>query len=187
MTRIIGGQAAAVRLEVPPRGTRPTSDKVREAMFSTLDSAFELDGARVLDLYAGTGALGLEALSRGAESVVLVEKSEQAARLLRTNARAVSRQLPRASASVENSPVARWLARGLGEFDLVFIDPPYDVATATVYGELELLLPLLSPDALVVVERSSRSDAIEAPEGYVLWRQKDYGETVVRYFELASR
>ena len=67
-----------MRLEVPPRGTRPTSDKVREAMFSTLDSAFELDGARVLDLYAGTGALGLEALSRGAESVVLVEKFEQA-------------------------------------------------------------------------------------------------------------
>ena len=187
VTRIIGGQAAAVRLDVPTRGTRPTSDKVREAMFSTLAAAFELEGARVLDLYAGTGALGLEALSRGAESVALVEKSEQAARLLRANAAAVAKQLPGATATVEVSPVARWLGRAEGEFDLVFIDPPYDVATETVRDELELLHPRLSPDALVVVERSSRSDELTPPAGYALWRQKDYGETTLRYLEVASR
>lgn len=156
-------------------------------MFSTLAGGFEFAGARVLDLYAGTGALGLEALSRGAESVTLVEKSEQAGRLLRGNADAVAERVPGAKVAVEVEPVHRWLRRGAGEFDLVFIDPPYDVASETVREELALLLPLLSPDALVVVERASRSDEIAAPDGYALWREKQYGETSLRYFELESR
>jgi 16S rRNA (guanine966-N2)-methyltransferase len=174
---------------VPARGTRPTSDKVREAMFGALEAAFEFAGARVLDLYAGSGALGLEALSRGAESVVLVEKSQRAARDLRENADAVTARLDGASAAVEAVEVGRWLARGLGEFDLVFVDPPYEVDTAALVAELEQLLPLLSPDALVVVERSVRSTPLAAPAGYATWRTKEYGETTLFYLEVdeASR
>lgn len=171
------------RLQVPAHGTRPTSDKVREALFSALEAGFEFDAARVLDLYAGSGALGLEALSRGAESLVLVEQSRQAVESLRANIAAVQQRVT-APARVAAESVQHFLRAAGGEFDLVFIDPPYELDNATVTADLELLVPLLSPDALVVVERDARSGAFALPAGLTLWRQRSYGETVLFFLEV---
>lgn len=186
MTRIIAGAAASTYLEVPARGTRPTSDKVREALFSSLESWFDFADARVLDLYAGTGALGLEAISRGAESLVMVEQSAQAARLARANASKVVLRCPAPApvATVATTSVRTWLANAIGTFDLVFVDPPYDLATEVLEGDLALLHPLLCDDSLVVVERSVRTPALEIPQGYSLWRERDYGETRLSYLEV---
>lgn len=192
MTRIIAGAAANVRLQVPTRGTRPTSDKVREALFSALDAAFEFADARVLDLYAGSGALGLEAVSRGAASAVLVERAGAAARLAAANADAVGGQVPRARLEVVTQPVRRFLEgrAGLGtavpddgEFDLVFIDPPYELADAELVADLAALRPLVSADALVVVERSARRGPLELPAGWALWRRREYGDTALDLLE----
>lgn len=188
MTRIIAGAAASTYLEVPARGTRPTSDKVREALFSSLESTFDFSDARVLDCYAGSGALGLEAVSRGAESLVMVEQSAQAARLARANASKVvvrcSDPLPQTS--VVNTSVRTWLANAIGTFDLVFLDPPYDLATEILEGDLALLHPRLHEDSVVVVERSTRTTPMTLPQGYALWRERDYGETRLSYLEVVS-
>ena len=186
MTRIIAGAAAMARLQVPPRGTRPTSDKVREALFSALDSMFEFDGARVLDLYAGSGALGLEALSRGAERATLVEQAASASRLARANADAVTGRLRTGSAEVVTASVRSFLATTGAEFDLVFIDPPYDLDNAALSADLDALAPRLHPDALVVVERSTRTGDFAIPAPLRLWRRRDYGETALHFLEIAS-
>lgn len=185
MTRIIAGTASMTRLRVPAHGTRPTSDKVREALFSGLEASFEFAAARVLDLYAGSGALGLEALSRGAESLVLVERSRQAIEALHANIAAV-RQRVAAPARVAAESVQHFLRAATGEFDLVFIDPPYEFDSATISDDLALLLPLLSPDALVVVERDVRSGELQLPTGFAMWRQRHYGETVLFFLEVTA-
>lgn len=185
MTRIIAGAAAMTRLRVPARGTRPTSDKVREALFSGLEASFEFEDARVLDLYAGSGALGLESLSRGAESLVVVERSRQAVEALRANIAAVQQRVS-APTRVAAESVQHFLRAAAGEFDLVFIDPPYELDNAAVTDDLELLLPLLSPDALVVVERDARSGEFTLPAGLTLWRQRSYGETVLFFVEVQA-
>lgn len=183
MTRIIAGAASAARLKVPAAGTRPTSDKVREALFSALEASFEFADARVLDLYAGSGALGLEAVSRGAESAVLVEQARSAAQLLKQNCEAVQALVPGARIEVAAEPVRRFLGAAGAEFDLAFVDPPYNLDNAALSGDLELLLPRLSPDALVIVERDMRSGAFELPAGLQLWRERKYGETVLFFIE----
>ena len=187
MTRIIAGAAAATQLDVPARGTRPTSDKVRGALFSSLGSWFDFADARVLDLYAGSGALGLEAVSRGAESLVLVEQAAKAARIARANVSKVLLrcQQPVPQVSVATASVRHWLANAIGMFDLVFCDPPYDLPTEVLEGDLALLRRRLSADAPVVVERSTRTAAITLPQGYSLWRTRDYGETQISYLEVA--
>ena len=159
MTRIIAGAARGIRLDVPGSGTRPTSDRVRESLFGALESADVLAGARVLDLYAGSGALGLEALSRGAASAALVEKAASAAQIARDNAARVCRAagLSPAAASVHRTAVTAFLARATDDVDLVFADPPYDVTDAAVSEVLSALLPHLAADAVVVLERASRS------------------------------
>ena len=177
MTRIVAGSAGGRPLKVPPgAGTRPTSDRVREALFSRLESLGALDGARVLDLYAGSGALGLEALSRGAASAVLVEAAPRAAAVARANAAALG--LP--GAHVVAAKVERYLpgAPAAG-FDLVLVDPPYALPEDDLAAVLVALAPALDPGALVVVERSARGPEPSWPPG---WRREDsrrYGETAL--------
>jgi len=175
VTRIVAGAARGRRLAVPPAGTRPTGDRVREAVFSALAARTDLEGARVLDLYAGSGALGLEALSRGAAEVVLVESDARAAAVARANVAAVG--LP--GASVRTARVSALLARGSDTpFDLVLADPPYAVPDAAVTEVLAALLEpgWLADGALVVLERSSRGPATRWPEGLDPVWERAYGE-----------
>ncbi|UIP58922.1 16S rRNA (guanine(966)-N(2))-methyltransferase RsmD [Agromyces marinus] len=182
MTRIIAGFAGSLTLAVPRSGTRPTSDRVREAIFSALDARDAIEGAVVLDLYAGSGALGLEAGSRGAAEVVLVERARPAAEVCRRNAAALAKAArggttPRVR--VEPRSVAAYLEAAAPGVDLAFVDPPYDLGEADLARDLALLAPLLRPDAIVVVERSSRSPEPEWPAGIVPERRRDYGETTL--------
>lgn len=182
MPRIIAGTLRGHFLTAPKDDrTRPTSDKVREALFSRLDSLDALDGARVLDLYAGIGTLGFEALSRGAASAVLVEKHAPTAKRLRAAAAELG---VTDRARVDSVDARTWSALG-GPFDLVLVDPPYDVATPALE---ELLGRLVAEDrlgaaAVVAVERSSRSDRVVWPEGLADLGTKTYGETVVQFAE----
>jgi 16S rRNA (guanine966-N2)-methyltransferase len=188
VTRIIGGYAGSRRLSVPRAGTRPTSDRVREAIFSALESRDALSGSNVLDLYAGSGALGLEAVSRGAAGVVLVEKNAAAAKIARDNVSVITagapRPLPRVD--VQAQAVAAYLGVAVGAFDIVFIDPPYDLSEEELAGNLAALLPRLAPDAVVVVERSARSPQPVAPDGLELDRRRDYGETTLWWYAPAG-
>ena len=181
MTRIVAGSAKGRTLAVPKSGTRPTSERVREALFSRLDHMNVLEGATVLDLFAGTGALGLEALSRGAARATLVEKASAAARVASANVRATG--LP---ARVVTADVRAYLgARGgealTGENDLVFIDPPYDIPEGDMTTVLSALAPWVGPDSLIVVERSTPAPAPTRPPIQVLEDTRPGGETVA-YF-----
>ena len=181
MTRIIAGAARGIRLDVPAAGTRPTSDRVRESLFGALDAAEILVGARVLDLYAGSGALGLEALSRGATTVALVEKAAPAAQTARANAARVTKaaRLPATAVVVHRSDVGAFLDRSGDAFDLVFADPPYDVTDAATGAMLVSLVPHLAEGAIVVLERAARSPAPLLPGGLLLERHKRYGDTAL--------
>jgi len=180
---VIAGEAGGRRLAVPDgRDTRPTSDRAREGLFATISSIVgPLAGARVLDLYAGSGAVGLEALSRGAGHVLLVEHGARAARVIRQNIEAIG--LP--GAAVIADRVERVLARGPaeGRYDVVFADPPYALADAAVTRVLALLAEQgwLVPGALVVVERATRSGPVSWPPGFVLDRARRYGEATFWY------
>ena len=183
MTRVIGGVARGRRLRTPPgSATRPTSDRVREALFSALVAEFgSFDGLRVLDLYAGSGAVGLEALSRGAAEVVLVEQQPKVCALIEENARVIG--LP--GVRVLTGSVSAVLARGGGvRADIAFLDPPYPLEEDALAEVLRLLVDQqwLAPDAVVVVERSARSPEPSCPDGLEAWRSKDYGETRLWYF-----
>ncbi len=185
MTRIIAGTYGGRRIETPKGdGTRPTSDRVREALFSSLQSELGgFDGVRVLDLYAGSGALGLEALSRGASHATFVESDARAAGVVNKNVAALG-----AFATVQRSPVERYLAGPVGEpFDLVFLDPPYAVATEVVAGHVSTLIAgWTSPGVLFVVERATR-DPFVWPEGVEPLRSKKYGETTLWFGRAAVR
>ncbi|WP_116112963.1 16S rRNA (guanine(966)-N(2))-methyltransferase RsmD [Austwickia chelonae] len=193
MTRIVAGVAGGLRLATPSgAGTRPTSDRVREALFSRLDHLGVLEGARVLDLYAGSGALGLEAMSRGAQHVVLVEQARAAAGVARRNlaqvAEACRGAADRCSGTVRGESVQRVLDSGpTGEaYDLVFSDPPYELAEERLCEDLELLMRRhwLTETAMVVVERSARSPEPEWPRGLRRFSEKRYGETQLWFAEL---
>lgn len=184
MTRIIGGAAGGRRLATM-RGsrTRPTSDRVREALFSAIESwCGSLQGLRFLDLYAGSGAVGLEAWSRGAGIVTLVESDRKAARLVSDNART----LGFARANVVTATVASTLATPpAAPYDVVFSDPPYPLEDAAVAADLAALATngWLVPGALVVVERSARSPEPVWPEGFAETRGRRYGETTLWFAE----
>jgi 16S rRNA (guanine966-N2)-methyltransferase len=188
MTRIIGGFAGSLTLAVPGAGTRPTSDMVREAIFSALQARDLLTGARVLDLYAGSGALGLEAASRGAASVMLVDHSVRAATTCRKNAAHILKAAPKGrtvTVDVSSSPVQTYVAGARQFWDVVFLDPPYELNNAEVTHNLAALVPRLSPDATIVLERSSRDDAPTLPEELEFDRRKDYGDTALYWLSLA--
>lgn len=190
MTRIIGGIAGSRQLTSPAKATRPTSDRIRESIFNRLASRDRLDGARVLDLYAGTGALALEAISRGAISALLVEKDGKAAAVCNQNAQLIQKALEKEGffdpvTKVAHKAVSSFLSTDTGEYDLVFIDPPYEISNAEVIENLEALLPKLAKDAIVMVERSSRSEALEIPAGLELDEEKSYGDTAI-YWLLKS-
>ena len=187
MTRIIGGTAGGRRLKTPTgEATRPTSDRVREALFSTLVSQLgSLTGLRFLDLYAGSGAIGLEAMSRGAGVVTSVESDRRTARMVQQNAAA----LGFSQVEVLGLPVARALgAHARAPYDVVFADPPYPMDNAEVEQMLELLVAhqWVAPGSVLVLERSARSVEPAWPEGLVRERSKDYGETVLWYVRAGS-
>jgi 16S rRNA (guanine966-N2)-methyltransferase len=180
MTRLISGVARGRRLKVPPSGVRPTGDRAREGLFNSLSTLLDLEGARVLDLYAGSGALGLEALSRGAAEVVFVESGPKVLPVLRANLAAVGLPGGRVVAGSVPTVVA---GRPPARFDLVLADPPYATPVAEVLGVLEALVAggWLTEDAVVVVERSSREDPWEWPTPLRGLRDRRYGEAVLRY------
>ncbi len=187
MTRVIAGAAGGRRLAVL-RGTvtRPTSDRAREGLFaSVLSEIGSLDGKRVLDLYAGSGAVGLEALSRGAGHVLLVESDARAAAVIKANIAAVGI----AGAAVVTDRVERLLSRPQADpqgvpsgYDLAFADPPYAVSAAAVTRVLTLLATgWLAVGALVVVERATRSGPLDWPPGYLPGKSRRYGEATFWY------
>ena len=181
MTRIIAGTAGGRRLLTPnTAATRPTSDRVREALFSSLESAFgSFAGLRVLDLFAGSGAVGLEALSRGAAMAVLVESDRRTATLIEQNAR----RLGLAGAHAVRQRVEAYLDAEPAEgFDLVYLDPPYDHPAGRVRETLtRLAAGWYAADAVVVVERPRREDGFGWSTGIEPVRRKVYGETVLWY------
>ncbi|MGY1617683.1 16S rRNA (guanine(966)-N(2))-methyltransferase RsmD [Geodermatophilus sp. SYSU D00691] len=183
MTRVIAGAAGGRRLKVPPSGVRPTGDRAREGLFNSLGSLLDLDGARVLDLYAGSGALGLEALSRGATEVVLVESGPRVLPVLRANVTAVGLPGARVVAGSVPSVVA---TASLGAFDLVLADPPYATTADEVLGVLRALVTggWLAGGAVVVVERSAREEPWEWPTPLTGLRNRRYGEALLRYGRL---
>jgi 16S rRNA (guanine966-N2)-methyltransferase len=174
--RVIAGTARGVPLRAPrDRATRPVTDRVKETLFGILGD--RVPGARVLDLYAGSGALGIEALSRGAASGVFVERGRAAVATIRHNLAATRLG---EGAQVFAGDVERFLAgpSAPGPYDLVFLDPPY--AERAILAPLERLLPLLSPDASVVVKHFWRTD-VPAPSGLLAWRNRRFGETALTF------
>jgi 16S rRNA (guanine966-N2)-methyltransferase len=184
VTRIIAGIAGGHTLKVPAAGTRPTSDRVREAIFSRLDALTDVAGATVLDLYAGSGALGIEAASRGAVRVDLVDNSERAINVIRANIASVSTAIPNADIRAHRAGVTSFLETSRESWDIVFLDPPYDVTNASLETALRALLPRLSSDAVVAVERAGREPVPNWPAGYAELTPKDYGETRVYWLEV---
>jgi 16S rRNA (guanine966-N2)-methyltransferase len=188
VTRVIAGAAGGRRLAVPPgQGTRPTSDRAREGLFSTWASLLgALEGVRVLDLFGGSGAVGLEALSRGAAHVLLAEADARAARVIRENVRTLG--LP--GAEVRPGKAEKLIASppATGAYDLVFLDPPYALTDDAVR---EILITLraqgwLAPRAVVTVERSTRGGEFRWPEGFEGLRSRRYGEGTFWYGHAAA-
>ena len=181
MTRIVGGAARGRRLAVPPRGTRPTSERAREALFNTLTTEIELNGARVLDLYAGSGAVGLEALSRGAQAAVFVEHDHRAAAILADNIK----NLGMPGATLHRCTVETYLgAVGADDpFDVVFADPPYVLSASAVARMIETLAGerWLTTGGIVVVERSWRDPGPDWPGEMKAIKQRRYGEGSLWY------
>lgn len=184
MSRIIAGRAGGRRLQMPAHDrTRPTTDRTREALFSALagwvgatgaDSA--LSGLSFLDLFGGSGAVGLEAASRGAQPVLIVESDRRTAEVARRNAAATGLVVTVRSDRAERVPQT-------GEaFDIVWLDPPYDLATPALDDLLRELIAhgTVAPAGLIVVERSSRSEPVSFPEGWDSWNRR-YGETTLYY------
>ena len=188
MTRIIAGAARGRRLAVPAgRGTRPTADRAREGLFSTIESLTgTLHAARILDLYAGSGAVGLEALSRGAAAALLVESDDAAVRAIRANIDTLA--LP--GAEVRMARVERVVAAAPAAepFDVGFLDPPYELDDDAVRAVLADALAhgWLAPDAVVAVERMTRGEPWIWPVGYSPLRSRRYGEATLWYGHAGS-
>lgn len=192
MSRIISGAAGGVRLaSVPGDNTRPTTDRVKESLFSKLESYDIIRGARVLDAFGGSGALGCEALSRGAASVTLLDTYPKAVVVIRKNVAAVEKAMGRTGSSGATGSVARvqqsqaltYVKSASGPWDLVFVDPPYAMPNEQVSELLEALTPKLAEGAVVVVERSSRDPEPVWGEGLYCFSTRQHGETVLYYVE----
>jgi 16S rRNA (guanine966-N2)-methyltransferase len=178
----VAGTLGGRRIAVPRSGTRPTTDRVRESLFNVLASRVDFEGASVLDLYAGSGALGLEALSRGATSAVFVESDHRAAAVIAKNIASLA-----VAAAVRRGPVAAVLEGGADRpVNLVFADPPYDVGDAEIVQMLTALVDggWVSSGAVVVVERAASGPSLSWPDGWQPWQARHYGDTRL---ELAER
>jgi 16S rRNA (guanine966-N2)-methyltransferase len=175
--RVIAGSARGIVLAAPhDRGTRPIADRVKETLFAILGE--RVVGSTVLDLYAGSGAIGIEALSRGAEHATFVEKGRGALDSLRQNLR---RARVEAQATVRAADVHRFLASSSQDrYDLAFLDPPY--AERAILAPLEALLPHLGPGATVVVKHFWRA-APPPIGGLAAWRERRFGETALTFLE----
>lgn len=182
MARIVSGRWRG-RVIAAPSGqtTRPTSDRVREAVFSSFGSEFgDLTGLRFLDLFAGSGAMGLEALSRGASSADFVESDPKAAKTIETNIRTLEAGR---SARLHRIPAERFLsrARESGEqWDIIWLDPPYDLSTVAVTEVVQQLAGLVAGDGLIAIERPRREE-FDWPEPFVALRERRYGEARIWY------
>lgn len=167
--RIIAGEAKGRRLETPPDGTRPLTGKAREALFSILGDA--VTGAVVLDLYAGSGSFGLEALSRGATDVVFVERDPQAVSVLRENVEAID-----LGGRIEAADVEAYLGRSSQTFDVVFVDPPWALDDTAVDRVLTLVEPLVDQDGIVVIHRRAGGGE-PASDNLRFTDRRRYGDT----------
>ena len=175
--RVIAGAAKGRRLEGPgSSGTRPMTDRAKEALFSSLGD--RVVNARVLDLYAGTGSLGLEAMSRGASDSVFVENARNALHVLQRNVESVG-----LGGMVVGSEVAAHLMTENGAFDLVFIDPPYSTPLASIKDILEQLGPKVTEGGIVVLHRRTGGEKPRGPEGWRLLEPRRYGDTELWRFE----
>lgn len=198
--RVIAGRFKGLELKAPRSGTRPTTDRAKEAIFSRLESWGMLEDSRILDLYAGTGALGIEALSRGARELVAVESAAPAASLIAASFAALKRHRawePGMVARLVRKRAEQYVAGQGGQaaadapaaaaFDVIFIDPPYAVATEDCNALLSGLVAsgCAGRGTVIVLERSVRSDDPAAPEGWGVSDRRDYGETAVFYIETA--
>ena len=186
MTRIIAGAIGSLQLKPAAKATRPTSDRVKESLFAKLDAMGVIEGAKVLDLFAGTGALGLESASRGAVSVDLVERDRAAFGLLEQNVKSSLSSFVKQGISnkiqAHNLDAQRYLKSATAGFDLVFVDPPYDFPNAELEQFLIAIGEILSEEGLVIVERSSRSEQLEI-ETLELQSSKNYGDTAIWIYE----
>ncbi|TVY00958.1 16S rRNA (guanine(966)-N(2))-methyltransferase RsmD [Mycolicibacterium porcinum] len=183
MTRIVAGSLGGRRIAVPSKGTRPTSDRVREAVFNALTARLDFAGLSVLDLYAGSGALGLEALSRGAASATFVEADARAAGVIAENIATLGVR----AASVRRGSVEAVLAGGATRpVDLVFADPPYDLDDAAVDAMLTLLAAAgwVTSGSFVLVERRASSGPVKWPAGWDELSTRRYGDTRVELAEV---
>jgi 16S rRNA (guanine966-N2)-methyltransferase len=180
--RLIAGRARGRRLAVPDvKGVRPTPDRVREALFSALEARADLDGARALDLFAGAGALGLEAWSRGAASVVLVEQAPRVVRTLGANVDAAGAS---GAARIVRAPVERYLAGSPTPFDLVLMDPPY--TAGAVGGTLSALTGgWLAPEAYVAIDHTP-AESFDLPAPLTPAFERRYGDTFLTILRHAS-
>lgn len=183
MTRIIGGSKRGQPLRVPPKGTRPTSDRVREALFSRLEHFDAIQQARILDLYAGSGALGIEALSRGADSAQFVEAHSGSARVCERN---LSTLNLKQHAVVRVGKVKTYLsAPAHSTFHTVLADPPYDLDEADAVLEL-LLNGWLAAEAVIMWEQPVKAPALQWPSQLRDLGAKVYGETRLNFAELVA-
>lgn len=167
---------------MPPRGTRPTTDRVRESLFNVLAARLDFDGLAVLDLFAGSGALGLEALSRGAATALFVESDQRAAGVISANIKA----LRLAGATVRRGTVSAVLSTAAtSPVDLVFADPPYEVPNAEVESMLAALVDRgwVADGALAVIERPAAAAPLAWPAGWSPMRPRKYGDTVLEFGE----
>ncbi|MDO4918516.1 16S rRNA (guanine(966)-N(2))-methyltransferase RsmD [Kocuria sp.] len=185
MTRIIAGRAGGLRLKsVPGSATRPTTDRVKESLFARLDAWGMCQDASVLDLFAGSGALGLEAASRGAAAVTLVEKAAAAAGVCRENAALLAASCPETAITTVHAGVAGYLGRAASHhWDLVLADPPYPLENSELARLLSLLVGRLGPGGVVAVERSARTPEPAWPAGLRRFESSAHGETVLWFLE----
>ncbi|MBO1267030.1 16S rRNA (guanine(966)-N(2))-methyltransferase RsmD [Arthrobacter cavernae] len=186
MSRVIAGVAGGNPLiSVPGNATRPTTDRVKEALFSRLDAFDVVDGTRVLDLYAGSGSLGIESASRGAATVELVEFDARASEVCQRNADMVNQVLGGKRVSVHRARVESFLERAAEDvrWDLVFLDPPYPLDELALNAVLSKLAPHLEEAAVVVVERSARTAEPDWPASMERFAEKKYGETRLWFAE----
>jgi 16S rRNA (guanine966-N2)-methyltransferase len=182
VSRIIGGMVGSLRLKGPAKATRPTSDRVKESVFSILESRDVLEGAVVVDLFAGTGALGLEAASRGARSVTLVERDQAAAKVCKENLENVQQGLLKAGQNPKLELRVQSVEKCISSLvaaDLIFVDPPYEMSNL----ELSQIVSKLKirDFGIIVVERSSKSGSLKLAEPLGLVRESSYGDSTVSF------